>query len=105
MSQGHKRKSNIAVAEKEVGVLESIFSVKDTSKKSTPKKRRQSENNEKDVDGEKDEAIQEGKETAVVNGDTETRETRYWLMKAEPDTRIVKGKVCVVNCAYLLLGR
>ena len=29
----------------------------------------------------------------VVDGDAEKRGIKYWLMKAEPESRIVKGKV------------
>lgn len=40
---------------------------------------------------------------ATANGvtdneaDEEPRETKYWLMKAEPESRVVKGKVCLAQ--------
>jgi hypothetical protein len=75
-----------------------LFLRKGTTQKSTPKKRRKSEL-KKDTHEERNTA-EEGDATAVVNGDAETRGMKYWLMKAEPETRIVKGKVRPVNCRY-----
>ena len=39
----------------------------------------------------------DGKSAVVANGDGAARGVKYWLMKAEPESRIVKGKVHILN--------
>jgi len=36
----------------------------------------------------------------TAQDETETRGTKYWLLKAEPESRIVKGKAHLINCVH-----
>ena len=54
-------------------------------KKGTPRKRTKRDSTAAE------EATPNGREEKA---DDEPREMKYWLMKAEPESRIVKGKVC-----------
>jgi hypothetical protein len=78
---------------------------KDTSKKKlTPNKRRKTEPKQEPALEVSNDA---GKENGIANDNATPRGIKYWLMKAEPESRIVKGKVRILNLCVSLktLGR
>ena len=66
-------------------------------KKSTPNKRRKSEPKQEPAQEVSNDA---GKENGIANDDAVLRGIKYWLMKAEPESRIVKGKVRILNYVH-----
>jgi hypothetical protein len=89
-----KRKSEVSAADVKVH-LSSIISIyfaqieKDIPEKPLkPQKRTKRESKPKDS---KEDTATNGVEERIA--DKEEKEVQYWLMKAEPESRIVKGKV------------
>lgn len=95
MSSRRKRKSDVSLTNVPTLFPKSIDS-KEPEK--TPEKPPKRSKKAKPVDPE-----EKAKPEATPNGETNitepaAQEIRYWLMKAEPDSRIVKGKVLFLNC-------